>query len=405
MDELPDLPEFRMMHPVVGGTLRRMTSTPFTGRALNASGGGVPSASSSSRRLIATEDSSSSGLSGLNFGPYRSPSSSPPIHQLLPDKNLATEDSRLLALAGSPPLLASAQRSIPSSPPGVASSTSAGSGSSQNAGLIRGARKMQSTPSLSQLSRQGSAHRFQRQHEVDAEYLQDQLRPNHGGSMAMNSSFTESSPRSEEDEEPEEDVSDEDELEGEEDEEAVDISHYALSPWATAPAAPSALPTRASRTMVRGGGIEKSQEQHGRDLTRSMGTTVDKAQIKEKEEEGGDSAMAVDTEGAVDAIGEISDAPRHLARDSGAIVIITNETATATTVSEEISGNSREGIVVGGVSPSSVDAAAKGFNSMVIGSHSREDSRGQAAVEHHKVEGGEVDMCTKTDSGAVRGQG
>ncbi|KAG0041963.1 hypothetical protein BGZ83_001067 [Gryganskiella cystojenkinii] len=87
MDELPDLPEFRIVHSgntahSLGGTLRRMTSTPYI-RASQP----VPSA-----KTIAEESGITTSISRASIGPYRSPSSSPPpvpklVHSVSTESN------------------------------------------------------------------------------------------------------------------------------------------------------------------------------------------------------------------------------------------------------------------------------------------------------------------------------
>lgn len=218
MDELPDLPEFRNNHPVGGGTLRRIASTPLSfslsGSTLNtSSNGGI--VQSSSPTMVAAEDPRFSGSSGRNYfdGPYRSPSSSPPSRHLLHHqqqrqeihgKDLSLEVENLREDINPSSAIVSAQRSIPSPPPGthISDGSTGNNGEAVSHHHHPRARKMPSTPSLGQ-------HRT-------------------GKSGSTSSNSTASSPPSDADMlEDDEDVG--------EDEETNDASHYALSPWAKAP--------------------------------------------------------------------------------------------------------------------------------------------------------------------------
>ncbi|KAF9346208.1 hypothetical protein BGX26_002303 [Mortierella sp. AD094] len=331
MDELPDLPEFRNIRPVVCGTLRRMASTPLTSITGSASSRMV--SSDDIRRFAPTKDSSSSssGSGRVYFGPYRSPSSSPPSHHLQSDKDLATEESSLLSRIGSPPLPASAQGSIPSPPTGVHVAEV-----STSHVLHARARKMPSTPSLGQHNRHDSPiHRPQQLRHVVGTDIVPRGGHTHSGSNVSNS--TASSPQSEED------MSDEEEID--EDEEEIDISNYALSPWATAP---SAIAVRAR--ISGGGGVNVDQRQQ---LQRASTPTVSDGkrmlthdEKKEKagrdEDKGSTTAVGLDAEGAVSTLGEILEAPAE-------------ETKTTKEKSDD------------GPRGSSVDAAAKVLDSMIIG--------------------------------------
>ncbi|KAG0000846.1 hypothetical protein BGZ65_004015, partial [Modicella reniformis] len=255
MDDLPDLPEFRMIHPVVGGTLRRMASSPLssstTATTLNTSGNGgsvaAPVSSSSMatmssfspipRRHATAEDTGLGDLTCLGGGPYRSPSSSPPTHhnqqqqhqQHQHGKDLSAEKSHLLNNIGGLPLASTspALGSIPSPPSGTTHTISAGTCTSNtdNGATVGGspprARKMPSTPSLGLQHSQG----------LDKQHPPQQ----HGDNVkrsSMASISTASSPSSDA-EMLEEDVEEVDVDEDEE--EVIDVSHYALSPWAKAP--------------------------------------------------------------------------------------------------------------------------------------------------------------------------
>ncbi|KAG0359376.1 hypothetical protein BGZ54_009981 [Gamsiella multidivaricata] len=356
MDDLPDLPEFRISHPIVGGTLKRMTSTPFissaTSRLSAGTSDGVSSLSSASfatmtRHQATADNPSSPGLSGrIYLGPYRSPSSSPPIHVLHHDKDLTTDESSLLSRTRSPPLSAAAQRSIPSPPPGI----SEGDGVGGNNGHVvppyhARARKMPSIPVLGHhLRHQSSGHRLQEEHQQ-----QHHIRPTVSASVA-------SSPSSEAD------LSDEDELE--EDEETIDISHYALSPWATAPSA------KEMRARANIGNSTTMQQQPQKGVSSALKAS-DTLQLEENRSEKQTKAnedatdMAVDTEDVVSVIGEISDVPGAGPETTTMIIGTAHSRGT------------------------SVDAAAKVLDSMIIGrpgdseNFAAEDDQGPGLKDMH----------------------
>jgi len=297
MDELPDLPEFRNIHPVVSGTLRRMASTPLsslTGSTLNvSSNGGV--AQGSSPIITAADDTIFSGSGDRSYfdGPYRSPSSSPPSnHQQQQQqqqqqrqdethcKDMLSEASSRLGNINPSSAVVSAQRSVPSSPPG----THMGGSSIGNSSEARPhhhhprARKMPSTPSLGQ--HRGLDH-------------SSEHRTSERGAMISNS--TASSPSS-----------DADMLEGgddvEEEEEANDASHYALSPWAKAPK--DIADARAAAVRAR-----SAKSGHKEPLLPSSDQDLKSQQGDEADPEGGAAkggpVLAMDAEVAVVAIGEI----------------------------------------------------------------------------------------------------
>ncbi|KAF9101490.1 hypothetical protein BGX27_011450 [Mortierella sp. AM989] len=325
MDELPDLPEFRNIHPVVGGTLRRMASTPLTSIASSAALRMTPcdDTTSVTRQLasLSSKDSSSSS-SGSNqayFGPYRSLSSSP-NHGVHADKDLATEETSLLSRIGSPPLLDSAQEALPLPP-------SAGHTTGPHM-LLGRARKMPSTPSLSQ---------HNRHYLIENDVLLRRSHP-HGGSIVSNS--TASSPRSEED------VSDEEALD--EDEEEIDISNYALSPWATAPSVIAARTRVSEESLSHDGQRQRALTPTNSGAQQRLVSHNDISSFDKEKRRGGDedkvltTSVDMDAEGAVSKLGEIQEAPA-------------NETETTKEVIEDRPGGS------------SVDATAKVLDSMIIG--------------------------------------
>ncbi|KAK3817259.1 MAG: hypothetical protein J3Q66DRAFT_182829 [Benniella sp.] len=325
MDELPDLPEFRNIHPVVGGTLRRMASTPLsslTGSTLNASSnGGV--AQGSPPTIPAADDPTFSGSGDRSYldGSSRSPSSSPPNSHLIHHqqqqgqeethcKDMLSEASNQLGNINPSSAVVSAQRSIPSSPPG----THMGGSSIGNSSETRPhhhhprARKMPSTPSLGQ--HRGLDH-------------SSQHRTSERGSMISNS--TASSPSS-----------DADMLEGdddvEEEDEASDASHYALSPWAKAPkdiaeARAAAVRARSAKSghkepllpsssrhepqlfqeqafAPQGASSDQDLKSQQDDEADSLERTQSRQQTEGAAAKGG-PVSAMDAEGAVAAIGEI----------------------------------------------------------------------------------------------------
>ncbi|KAF8970504.1 hypothetical protein BGZ46_010488, partial [Entomortierella lignicola] len=305
MEELPDLPEFRNIHPVVGGTLRRMASTPLTSTT-NLAVSRLASSNnetSISRRFTTSKDSSLSSGSDRNyFGPYRSPSSSPPSHPPHHDKDLATEDASLPSRIGSPPLLASTQGSPPPANHVAKDDTSHV--------LHARARKMPSTPSLSQYSR----------HRLEESDIVPQRGHPHIPSTISNS--TASSPPSEE-------LTDD---EAEEDEEEIDTSNYALSPWAFAPSAIEAR-VRITEKLNVGQG-QQSQRGPTSLLPGSNQTLTQEDKIEE-------STVSADIDGerAVSVLGEILEA----------------------------SEKGIERVRADDGPSSSVDAAAKVLDSMIIG--------------------------------------
>lgn len=332
MDELPDLPEFRNIHPVVGGTLKRMASTPLssiTGASLSASRNSrvastsspIPETSASMSHRDAPEDSSYPGSNDRNYygGPYRSPSSSPPNRhlnhhkQLLQDKDMAVDESNLHGDMGSSGVAGSTQRLIPSPPP--IGGTSNNREVSDRSHHPR-ARKMPSTPSLGQHHRQGLGH-YPSRHRHDKR-------------ISMASISTTSSPSSDAD-------MLEDDDDAEDDEEAIDANHYALSPWAEAPkdiaaARAAAVRARSAKSSHQTASPFPSspRQEHGTFKEQIMGSKNESsgqdAQQRQKDEsdpleshqnklrardtgtekmEGG-SVLSMDSEGAVTAIGEIS---------------------------------------------------------------------------------------------------
>lgn len=305
MDELPDLPDFRDIHPRPlaggpsgGGTLKRMSSTPLSSSLASIARGGHSSGIESSPPTATTVNSGEGGASeeedevtttptctttASYFGQYRSPSSSSPQSHTTTATTLAHEKDtptsedgpdgeglvdhhRTRMSTASPPphtilrpASAMARRSHPSSP-GDGFTPSAGVAGERPMVLAR-ARKMPSTPSL----RQHRDHQYTDLHEL---YRHDSTLARHSqsppplprssptgpsssavvalrGHLHGGSTVSEDLLSDEEDEEPEED-----EDENEEEDEDVDVNHYALSPWATAPASVLAdARLRGSRNM------------------------------------------------------------------------------------------------------------------------------------------------------------
>ncbi|KAG0366258.1 hypothetical protein BGZ54_005606 [Gamsiella multidivaricata] len=174
MDEIPDLPDFRQpgathldpssLSPtpgpsaVLGGTLKRMTSTPLTTTFGSFSQRHQPSRITSPP--LKSEDQSPTGSPGPISGPFtfghpssraRSPSSSP-IYGQSPREGYISDS--LMSRIGSPP----PQHTIPSPPPmtvtkqsssGATSASSAAAAATAATNRAR-ARKMASSPSLGQ---------------------------------------------------------------------------------------------------------------------------------------------------------------------------------------------------------------------------------------------------------------
>ncbi|KAF9545654.1 hypothetical protein EC957_010635 [Mortierella hygrophila] len=292
MDELPDLPDFRDIHsrPSVGGlpgggTLKRMASTPLSSSLSSITTRGHSGGIESSRPIVTTVTRGESDASEEDddeattptrtttasyFGPYRSPtSSSPQSHTttattLAHEKDTPTSDEgpseeglvdhhRTRMSTASPPpqtilrpTSAMALRSRPSSPDGGCTSPSAGP-TEERSMMIARAKKMPSTPSLRQ---QHHDHQYMDDHQ---HYRHDSARPRHSqpspplpgspsgpssasvaalrGHLHSGSTVSDDLLSDEEDEEPEANEGDD-----EEEDNDVDVNHYALSPWATAPA-------------------------------------------------------------------------------------------------------------------------------------------------------------------------
>ncbi|KAG0214178.1 hypothetical protein BGX33_002369 [Mortierella sp. NVP41] len=295
MDELPDLPDFRNIHPrpVIGGILKRMASTPLVSSLAGGTRGGpggmgIESSLATISRTIAPAAGSvsetASSRTGSYFGPYRSPSSSPQSHTTtattLPhEKDTPTPEERCgggeglnrtrLSTSSPPPhaiprpVSAMARRSRPSSPEnGVDADTSASNSSratiDRDAGVFSGgsmirARKMPSTPSLRQQHQSHQyighhSHRLYRQGTAQVGCSQPPTQPSssssstalrdhlHAGSIISNSTVSSAASEDEDLSDEEDELEDEDE---EDEEESLDVNHYALSPWAAAP--PSVL--------------------------------------------------------------------------------------------------------------------------------------------------------------------
>ncbi|KAF9919784.1 hypothetical protein FBU30_010537 [Linnemannia zychae] len=305
MEELPDLPDFRDIHPrpLRGGTLKRMASTPFSSSRSTIVRGertnpidqpsfSTPSMISATNTTLTgsgNRDSPSEGPTtptrSSYFGPYRSPFSSPQNHATNATTNPHDEkgdpmtddgpNSRLvertrMSTASPPPhsiqrpASSMARRPRPSTPDiGTNSSSSATEGKIP---LLGRARKMPSTPSLRQV--------HQKQHEFTDRYRhqlfrQDITRIGHSQPPPQSSSARQptlsttvrgrsnttvsnssafSGPSEDEDILLSEDDEPED-VDDEEDEE-LKMNHYALSPWVSAP--PSVIEgarLRGSRNM------------------------------------------------------------------------------------------------------------------------------------------------------------
>ncbi|KAF9139445.1 hypothetical protein BGX30_007960 [Mortierella sp. GBA39] len=292
MDELPDLPDFRDIHsrplvggPPGGGTLKRMASTPLSSSLASITRGGHSSGIESSRSIATTvtrgEGSASEEeddevttptrtTTASYFGPYRSPSSSSPQSHTTTATTLAHEKdtptseegpseeglvdhhrSRMSTASPPPhtilrPTSAMARRSRSSSPDGGCTSPSARP-TEERSMMIARAKKMPSTPSLRQ---QHHDHQYKDDHQ---HYRHDSARVRHSqsppplpgpspsgpssasvaalrGHLHSGSTMSDDLLSDEEDEEPEADEDDDEE------DNDVDVNHYALSPWATAPA-------------------------------------------------------------------------------------------------------------------------------------------------------------------------
>lgn len=249
MDELPDLPEFRIVHSgntahSLGGMLRRMASTPFTRPQPSKA---TPAANEDSIMITARSKSRTS------VGPYRSPSSSPPTSMMGKDMaggSLLTRigsSSTSIAETTESGVDTTALRSIPSPP---SHSGSGGGGglmtriddeTKEDPGLRR-PRKMASTPSLQQAHGSYSI----RLSSPPPLALHDQQQQQSNARSRERRQRMQSSPRSaiqhsddEDIDDGDEDGSDNDDLEKEEDEDedierrraATASNQYALDPW------------------------------------------------------------------------------------------------------------------------------------------------------------------------------
>ncbi|KAG0286991.1 hypothetical protein BGZ97_007233, partial [Linnemannia gamsii] len=386
MDELPDLPDFRDIHPrpliggaqVGGGTLKRMASTPLSSSLASIARG---TASIDRRGEEASEDEEDEATTPTRratttatsyFGPYRSPSSSSPQSHttttttttttLIHEKDTPTSEDgpsggeglvdhhhhhhRTRMSTASPPpqnilrpASAMARRSQPSSPDGgfTLSATKGPSGS-----MMTRARKMPSTPSLRQ---QHQDHQYMdRQHHQHQLYRHDSARarlsqrPPHASSRpsstpttsatALRGQLHNSSTVSDDllsDDEDEELEDDEDE--DEEEEEDVDVNHYALSPWATAPASVLAdARIRGNRNM----GPATTRRSNPSAMIAATATASGRAMADDTDEddgkkkarsrprdgiddgdEGDSQPMALDPESSILQIGELASHHRH----------------------------------------------------------------------------------------------
>ncbi|KAG0201948.1 hypothetical protein BGX28_005392 [Mortierella sp. GBA30] len=274
MDELPDLPEFRSIRPLAGGTLRRMASTPLTSSLLNAPTGTV---ATTEKIITNTVDSSLTGrLRGSDeaystvsssgrafFGPYRSPSSSPPSRQhshIYQQQQQQQREKGPVSEEGSlTPALDTLRRPVTSPPQGASSPVS----------------------------------------EADMSDEDDLIGGDHKSAIGNHSNVG----GDEGEDEDEDDDDDEDE-----EEEEIDVSHYALSPWA----AVKSVSSRQSRQSGGNGGlgIEKQLRipipDHV-DVTTNA-PSDDDVRRNELRKEGDSTVMAMDTELVVSEIGEIAEA-------------------------------------------------------------------------------------------------
>jgi len=378
MDELPDLPEFRIVHSgntahSLGGTLRRMASTPFTRPRPSKT---TPSASEDSIMTTAGSDSRTS------VGPYRSPSSSPPMSTM--DKDMAA-DNLLTRIGSSSASIATttesagvdltALRSIPS-PPSRNSSRS-GNGlmtriddeTKEDPGLRR-PRKMASTPSL----HQSHAPYSIRLSSPGPLSLHDQQQQQSNIRSRERRQRMQSSPRSAIEHSDDEDIDDQDEdgsdndgIEKEEDEgEGIDrrraapaSNQYAFDPWS--------MLRESSTSSLEHTTIGSTPDFTARQPKRGNQATADavkksSANLSGSGKEFGQespSSSAMEVEQEVAEIGLISEAPLF-------------DTIERTQMNSCSPGAADEDqttmmMVVEGSSGSAVDAAAMVLDSMKIG--------------------------------------
>ncbi|KAF9966528.1 hypothetical protein BGZ70_002036 [Mortierella alpina] len=444
MDDLPDLPEFRRIQPVVvGGTLRRMASTPLTSSLFNASAGSSfagaernallnsgSSTLSMNRHHHATADDgilTGSGSSRVAlFGAYRSPSSSPPNHHHHHEQQEPQQDKEILDNSEEKPTLVSRMGSPPPLPIGSAAQQQRRTSPMQGL-LHRGARKMPSTPILRQQQHPSSGsggggdralltrqlHRHPSGSGAPLPSSHHRGHP-HRGSIISNS--TASSPASEvedmsdeddllerdgktsarrayptDDEEEGEDEEEEEEEEEEDEDEDIDVSHYALSPWAA---------VKITTTTIRSGtgapGLAKpslrDQIQESRGVTPTMKAgpmeAMDGEAGYDKAMMGDGSAMAVDSECVVSEIGEIAEV-----REDGATGVDQDRKDGATGVDQDRKDG--RGITTYTTTHCGVDATAQVLDSMILG---RSDA---GALGDGKTQGGVVVVETHAVAAAA----
>ncbi|GJJ68874.1 hypothetical protein EMPS_01220 [Entomortierella parvispora] len=375
MDELPDLPEFRIVHSgstahSLGGTLRRMASTPFT-------------RPQSSKATPTTNEDSIMTTAGSNtrasVGPYRSPSTSPPMPTR--DKDMVTDnnDNILSRIGSSSTSIATstgpvridstALRSI-SSPP---SHHSSGSGRGLMTGIddetkedpsLRRPRKISSTPSL----HQAHGSYMIRMSSLGPLSLHDQQQQQSNVRSRERRQRMQSSPRSaigqsDEDDIDGRDESDNDDLDKEEEDEDSRVerrrappasNQYALDPWSLlrGSSAPSLRRTTTGSTPD----FTARRDSLAADTAKKSLINFSSSVKELGQESPSSSAMEVEQE--VAEIGLISEAP----------VFDTIERTQMDSCSQDATGEDQTNmIVVEGSAGSAVDAAAMVLDSMKIG--------------------------------------
>lgn len=376
MDELPDLPDFRDIHPrplvgdppAGGGILKRMSSTPLSSSLASIVRGTatavvsrVEGASEDEEEEATTPPRRATTTATSYFGAYRSPSSSSPHSHtttttttLIHEKDTPTSEDgpsggeglvdhhhhRTRMSTASPPphstlrpASAMARQSRPSSPEGgfIPSPVTKGSAGS----MVTRARKMPSTPSLRQ---QHHDHQYMDHHHHQHQlYCHESARARLSqppppllestastttlrGQLHNTSTVSDDFLSDDEDEELEDD-----ENEDEEDED-VDVNHYALSPWATAPASVLAdARIRGNRNMGPATARQPNTSAPAATAIASGTALTDDADEDDGKEtarsrprdgvDGGDEGdlqtMALDPERSILQIGELASHHRH----------------------------------------------------------------------------------------------
>ncbi|KAF8943615.1 hypothetical protein BGZ47_005260, partial [Haplosporangium gracile] len=384
MDELPDLPDFRDIHtrPSNGGTeggiLKRMASTPLSSSLASVVRGDNTSGITSSRPTAITAtrvegDASDDEEEEVTtptrtttasyFGAYRSPSfSSPQSHTttttttLVHEKDTPTSEdgpsedglvdhhhrTRVSTASSSPhtilrPASAIERRSRPTSPDGEFTPSSVavvGEGSM----VMARARKMPSTPSLRQQHHDDQYidhHQLYRHDSARAQHSQlspPLPRPSSSGPSSSSVAVLRGHLRSgsimsdnilsdEEDEEVE------DNEDNEEEEEDADVNHYALSPWATAPASILAdarlrgsrnmgLTARRPNTIPIPAGLFVDSSHADEDVKKKAQSPLrDGVDDGDKGDSQSTTAMTLNSESSVLQIGELASHQHQLRHD------------------------------------------------------------------------------------------